>query len=264
MNRMMFFALACIPAIVMAEAAKLGTELTPEQRKARKEKFFNEKYGGQIIDRSGQRGSFLYINMQKSADPKLFSKSIADLTNLVRSDIRVKDADGEFSFGKAAEIMRTAGANAAVFLVESDALPSLLVAPEGNWALINVRPLVADKPSEAFLGKRLSREVWRSFAFLCGVHASDPRSVMQKVNSVKDLDELIGEQFGPEVIMSVPPHLKSLGIQPYKVTTYLAQCKAGKAAAPTNDYQRAIWNQVHEIPDKPIKIKYNEARDAGK
>ena len=35
----------------------------------------------------------------------------------------------------------------------------------------------------------------------------------------------------------------------------------GWAPQPTNEVQRAIWDKVHAIPDKPLTIEFNPKKD---
>ena len=50
-------------------------------------------------------------------------------------------------------------------------------------------------------------------------------------------------------------YLLSLGVKPYRLTTYRKACEEGWANPPTNDVQKAIWDKVHAMPTEPIKIK---------
>jgi len=52
--------------------------------------------------------------------------------------------------------------------------------------------------------------------------------------------------------------LKANGMSQEQRATYRHACEQGWAPAPTNDYQKAIWNEVHEMPTEPIKIKYQK------
>ena len=52
--------------------------------------------------------------------------------------------------------------------------------------------------------------------------------------------------------------LPELGVTPWKETTYKRACEEGWAPAPTNEYQKAVWDKVHAIPDQPLKIKYQK------
>ena len=38
-------------------------------------------------------------------------------------------------------------------------------------------------------------------------------------------------------------------------------CREGWASAPTNDVQKAIWDKVRAIPDKPLTIEYDPKKD---
>ena len=45
------------------------------------------------------------------------------------------------------------------------------------------------------------------------------------------------------------------------VATYKRACREGWAPTPTNDVQRAIWEKVHAIPDKPLTIEFDPKID---
>ena len=52
--------------------------------------------------------------------------------------------------------------------------------------------------------------------------------------------------------------MEPLGVRPAIYDTYDRACQEGWAPAPTNDVQKAIWDEVHEMPTEPIKIKYQK------
>ena len=52
-----------------------------------------------------------------------------------------------------------------------------------------------------------------------------------------------------------PLSLPYYGITPWYQTTYHKAVEEGWAPAPTNEYQKAIWDKVHAMPTAPIKIK---------
>ena len=43
--------------------------------------------------------------------------------------------------------------------------------------------------------------------------------------------------------------------------THKKACQEGWAPAPTNDVQKAIWEKVHAIPDKPMTIEFDPKKD---
>ena len=51
--------------------------------------------------------------------------------------------------------------------------------------------------------------------------------------------------------------LKALGITKKISATYLDACEQGWAPAPTNEYQKAIWDKVHAAPKNPMKIEFD-------
>ena len=42
--------------------------------------------------------------------------------------------------------------------------------------------------------------------------------------------------------------------------TYREACREGWAPPPTNDLQRAIWEETRKLPEKPIKIEFDPPR----
>ena len=56
-------------------------------------------------------------------------------------------------------------------------------------------------------------------------------------------------------------HTSERGCQHGKRAVYRKACMDGWAPAPTNEYQKAIWDQVHAIPTKPIKIEFDPKTD---
>ena len=69
---------------------------------------------------------------------------------------------------------------------------------------------------------------------------------------------------GPESVEPLPKvsgAARALGIIPCRRLIYEDACREGWAPAPTNDYQKAIWESVKaeqsKDPEKAIKIKYD-------
>ena len=52
-------------------------------------------------------------------------------------------------------------------------------------------------------------------------------------------------------------NVRKLGVAVRRRVSYHKACEERWAPAPTNDIQRAIWDKVHAIPDKPITIKFD-------
>lgn len=84
---------------------------------------------------------------------------------------------------------------------------------------------------------------------------------MDPVLSASELDKIPVDVIGLDVLPAVSRAAEQFGIGRFRRTTYLKACQEGWASAPTNDIQKAIWNKVHEVPDKPIKIEFDPKVD---
>ncbi len=146
-----------------------------------------------------------------------------------------------------------------VALVATEGIPSLIVAPEEGWAMVNVSSLADDLPPEQVLVERLQKEVWRAAALACGgcISYTQP-CLLTTVMKPSDLDGLKLQNPSPEAIMKMCNAAPSRGIKPVKKATYRRACQDGWAPAPTNDIQKAIWNQFkadkERGPTNPITI----------
>ena len=78
---------------------------------------------------------------------------------------------------------------------------------------------------------------------------------MMPVSNVEELDLFEQTEIPIDVLNRFPPFLEALGVVPYEECSYRSACKAGWAPQPTNDIQRAIWNEVHTLPSEPLTIK---------
>ena len=213
--------------------------------------------GGYVQVVGSMKGSVTIADCRTTADREWFDEVISYLRKENDIDIVFKDK-GEFKF-PTPEIV----GNLTIFAVEDANLPTLLIAPESRWALVNLVPLKSEK--RQFFAMRTKKELVRAFAALCGGSSSHYKGgVVDGIASVADLDKPLDYRLQVDVIDRFRPYLKSLGVTPAIVTTYLSACSHGVAPAPTNEYQKAIWEKVHTIPEKPLKIEFDRAEQKGK
>ena len=145
---------------------------------------------------------------------------------------------------------------------DGDADTPLIVLPDNATAIVDVKALSIDKPSRQVLEARVCKELWRGLVYVLGGGNTYMRQcVMKQVSSLAELDALPSRTACPDAFMRVAESAKALGIQPVRRVTYRQACKEGWAPAPTNDVQRAIWNKVHKIPDRPLTIEYDPQKD---
>ena len=244
-----------------AELIKFGKKMVT--REYAREALARAKYkinGGLVRKAGSAKGYFVLLNAQKSVP-------CADLTAALdvidkRVHVQMKTVTlNSLAMGSIPSEIAKAGGNVGVALVDDPTLPALLSAPEEGWSLVNVAKLSdADK---AKVAQRARREVLRAFALAGGaMYAAQGDFVLQPVRKPSDLDRLIREDYGAAMAHVFPLALPYYGVTPWHQATYKKACEEGWAPQPTNDVLKAIWDQVHSIPTKPIKIEFDPKTDA--
>lgn len=162
----------------------------------------------------------------------------------------------------AANLVSQNGIGAIALVVNDSALPIELISPDGRWGILNVRPLKADTPSADLFERRFEKAYWGIVARTLGAGMSSfPGCVLVPFTTMKELDSIKAIQPCPEPYNKMIDTGKAYGIEVLTVTTYRSACRQGWAPKPTNDIQRTIWRQVHQIPDKPITIEFDPKKD---
>ena len=218
-----------------------------------------KRFGGYVYKHEKDEGRILFANTQKEVSLDVFRPYIEDIANEYYIIVELTDFGLGVSVDSASDYVAKSGANAVVFIVNSETMPTLLIAPETKWAFLNVNPLLKGNPAKELLAKRVRIESWRAFGYLCGAANSTAKGcVMAPINSIKDIDRLNAWAISPEPYMGIIGQLSALGIKPYERYTYRTACEEGWAPAPTNHYQQAIWDKVkaaqNTTPTSPIRI----------
>jgi len=228
-------------------------EPTPEQR-AKMSKMMDsieKKVGGLVARPNSQRGEIVYVNCQTRANRAWIEESANYFARETKFRILVKDGAFDFASPKV-------DGNATLFVIDDEHMPPILVAPESRWAFVNVAAVAKEK-RPAFFEARMKKELTRGFAYLCGAANSQyPRALTRGIVDHKDLDVNHDLRLPVDVISRFKPYMDSLGVAPRVDVTYRKACQEGWAPAPTNDVQKAIWEKVHAIPDKPITIEFGK------
>lgn len=228
--------------------------LPKEQQEAYKEKQRAERiaYAGGIVRKSDGKGRIIYANMQEtvpSADIEKTMNVLAKYLHIRIDTINVKSEDIK-------DVNKFLIANkgmAVVMVVDNSTDPSILVAPEDKWAKVNI-----GKFKNSNIGSRCQIELLRAFCFLCGGIGSEYKNPLTGfIAHPSQLDDAPIAQLPMDVINRFIPYLKQMGVVPYVEGTYRKACKEGWAPAPTNDVQKAIWDKIHAIPSKPMKIEFD-------
>ena len=181
------------------------------------------------------------FNMQKSVDEGVLAAATASAR--IKSSLPLKIGDTK--------------SPARVEIVESDAFGALAVYPENFRAQVNVKPLLADGAAPETIKARLTTELARAAMFLMGSGSVSYRSLTMPVKSLADLDSLASTYPGAEEMMHLSAG-KTIGVKPIVFCSYDMACREGWAPPPTNDIQRAVWEQIkadkERGPTNPILI----------
>lgn len=215
--------------------------------------------GGELRLSPESHGVFVFANAQQRIPVSALEPVAAELADLLQYRIEVRTIEGAVPLAEAPKRLAELKASGAVFIVDDPTIPTvILTAPEGKWALLNVAALAADGSKGRWLARRLPKEAWRAFGYLNG--GGEAECLMSPVFSLKQLDALKAQAISPGPMGQIEEHLLQAGMKPVLRGTYLSACKEGWAPAPTNDIQKAIWDKVHQLPDQPLKIKFDPAQ----
>ena len=212
-----------------------------------------ERTGG-IITVPGE-GRIAVLNGQQRLDAAAVRLFADNLASIFKARVDVEAIDG-FSVSGADEQRRGRKANVAFYLVDDTTLPMSLVSMEGRWAAINVAKVADGAVSADTLKKRTMRELQRVMkALMTSVVVNGDTA--QIVIKGGDLDEISGGVMTPAVLVEMLTGLPAWGITSERTSTYKKACRQGWAPTPTNEYQKAIWEQIHAVPKNPMKIEFD-------
>lgn len=143
------------------------------------------------------------------------------------------------------------GALMVIAVVDGGRLPVLSVFPEERIGIVNASRLRdGDDPSAPEM--RVAKEMWRAIGFIGGVGFSQAdNDVMRPYFTVEDLDGNTHPYIQPMNMAKMRLFLDRFGVKPERKVPYRVAVKEGWAAAPTNDYQKAIWEELHSQTNAP-------------
>ena len=225
-------------------------DIPPEERQA----IILRLTGGMIGKPGTKQGKIVYVNAQKTV-PRQWIEQSTELFNVLfrkklRYDIEVRD--GAFVFPSP----KIEG-EASLFVIDDPAMPSLLAAPENRWAMVNVSALRSgDGEKPQFFEARTKKAIMRGAALLCGAQDSAyPRCLLTCMTKPEQLDVNPDTRLPVDVVSRFQKYLAGYGVKPEEFKPYRKACEEGWAPKPTNELQQEVWNEVHEIPSKPLTIE---------
>ena len=256
MKNILVFSFAAVALAASSSHAK--EYVSPEElaaRKAEHQAESDKRTGGRIERPGTQQGEIVYADCQSRIPKAWIEESVAYFAKETRFKISIKSG-ASFDL-KDPKIE----GNATLFIIDDAELPAILAAPENRWAFVNVAP-IAKEQRPAFFEARVKKELSRGFAYLCGAANSQyPRALTRGIVNHADLDKNPDLTLPVDVIQRFKGYMETLGVRPAMMSTYRKACQEGWAPPPANEFQKAIWDKVHQIPDKPITIEYDPKKD---
>ncbi|MBR4171024.1 MAG: hypothetical protein IKR48_05180 [Kiritimatiellae bacterium] len=241
--RCMRFALVLALVALTAGAEKMKRFATMEEaRKAHAEAL--ARVGG-YVQRPAAGPSVLFVDEQRVVP----SGAVREECGVLAAHVRVKwlclDAPKGVQSPSVLHTNWTADAETAcaVSVCDLPDFPEVCVFPGRRSAIVNVRPLAFDKPSEEVLRERFRKCLLRAFGFAFGAGVSHqyPMSALAPVDGVMGLDRAPCKGYGMDSMQTIQKTMERWGMPSMKKTSYKRACEEGWAPPPTNDVQRALW-----------------------
>lgn len=252
-----------IVGMLVACAAANAVQLTPEQieqGKINRQKLL-EKTGGFMPNKRSGEGCIAIIDAQSRLSGDFLKRRTEKLEDNVWMRCVYHAVDKTLALQALDAALASCTGNVSIAIVDWGGFPALISLPESKCALVNVAALAKDNPSMDKLEHRVSKEMARAFAFALVLNYSGrPGGVMDPITSLKELDMVLVDQIGLDILPFADKSAEKFGIRKFKRTTYKIACEEGWAPPPKNEFQKAIWNAYHEVPSKGLEIKYDPAK----
>ena len=206
-----------------------------------------KRFGGMIRQPNSERGAIIFVNNQNIVNKEVLEKIIKQWSKRYKYVMKITKGYVESS-----------SENLVIRLEDLNRKERILLAPENFWVSINVRGLKDDNPPKIVLENRFEKEVKRAFAFVCGGTCSaSPGGLCGIVDSISCLDAIVADKYTPDIEVRISNNLHSTKVRPYRIVKYSDAVEEGWAPAPTNEYQKAVWDKVHSAPKNPMKIEFD-------
>ena len=253
------FALSLV-ALACAFAADEKAPATADQKPAKRE-LTKEEQQERMLNRLRKSGGILRIPgkgkvaIVSCADAIQLgillekTKAIQDNLRITMQGVPMKE---KFTIADAPRVMRQLNAQVALFFGENPDLPMSLYVPEENWGFVNVAKLKADGAPAAKVDGRVKKMYARMMTLSLGSAFSEsPASPMQNVTDVASLDKMPVDGIFFMDYNNILQHLPKVGVTAGTITTYRRACYEGWAPAPTNEFQKVIYDGVKNGTIKP-------------
>ena len=252
--------------VLMAEEPP-KQKLTDEQRAERRAMMAAKRAeriatAGGMVTKPLQGNAARIVSAQKRIPLDLIDSVVTQFNTGLSMQIEVSamERDGDiWETIKKVQLLPNTGL--VTVIVDDPKLPRILSALEDGWSVLNVNGLDDDMPPKEVYENRIRKEINRAFAQAAGAGLSlNKPCVMESAYTLHELDNIQFPVISPEAMSKIQEAGNKKKIGRIVRKTYLKACQEGWAPAPTNDVQRTIWEQTHQLPSKPITIEFDPAK----
>ena len=215
------------------------------------------KQSGGIVERVYNGKVLRIYNGQKAVPSDIVAKAARETRLSAQLPIEVVplEASEEVTIAGAAKLANAENVGAAVVMTEAPGQAIILSSPDGRWAILNVSGIASDANK---VEPRFRKLRWNAVAHALGAgNTGDRGCVLRGFSTIQDLDGIAAMSPGPMTHNALIEVAATRGIGMISFASYRTACQQGWAPAPTNAVQKAIWDEIHTIPQKPMKIEFD-------
>ena len=251
--------------IISAMAMAAMISANGQNRPARTRPDAHSKPSGGIVEKPYSGNYFRIVNAQNTVTNEAIREFVVKMRmeTLLPFESRIGElVNVEVAKTVAEQLIKENRVGAGIVIVDDSTRNTHIESVEGRWAVLNISPLKADAPDAKTLEARCAKMLWRAAARALGVgYVAHDASVLKPFATLAELDANREMKPSPDGSNAMLQNAAGYGITPLTIASYRTACRNGWAPAPTNDVQKTIWDQVHQIPDKPITIEYDPKKD---
>ena len=153
-----------------------------------------------------QRVGSIAERLRERSDLRTFLRRKIEKVEIVRSPSLAERID------LVPDAVKKSGGNLAVFIVDSPELPGVLVAPESQWAIVNVARYEGETQSV-----RVGRELARAVVMVGGGFSDGfANSLLGPITDKRQLDGFKSARISFDVAGRMVNYLEPLGVRPFQ------------------------------------------------
>ena len=229
-----------LAAVIAANAQDVRTRRTRPDA--------HSKPSGGIVEKPYSGNYIKIVNAQKTVANDVIKTFVLKMrmeTLLPFEACTGKHVEVDVAKSTAEQLVKETRVGAGILIIDDPTRDAHIQSAEGRWAILNISPLKTDSPATKTLETRCAKMLWRAAARALGVgYAAREASVLKPFSTLAELDSNRELKPSPDGSNAMLQNASVYGITPLTIASYRTACRNGWAPAPTNEVQKAIWEQI--------------------